>query len=271
MVVELAFEGFSNFESALRALMDKLDFKMEEPFKDVSKVLCIEPHPDDCVIALGGTIKKLVDGGIEVVYLLLTDGSMGTTDDGISRHELALTRLQEERESAKLLGVEKIITLDFVDTELPYDREARKDIVTIIRKERPEMVLMPDPWLPYESHPDHRRAGLLGIEAVGFSSLPNFNRTDLEAGLEPHTVSAVGLYYTHKPNYFVDISDVVELKLEAIKRHRSQFTDEIWELWEPYLRTISLYYGKLGGTKYAEGIRFVPGLFLHLCPFYDLI
>ena len=267
----MAFEGFSNFESALRALMDKLDFKMEEPFKDVSKVLCIEPHPDDCVIALGGTIKKLVDEGIEVVYLLLTDGSMGTTDDGISRHELALTRLQEERDSAKLLGVEKIITLDFVDTELPYDREARKEIVTIIRKEKPEMVLMPDPWLPYESHPDHRRAGLLGIEAVGFSSLPNFNRTDLEAGLEPHTVSAVGLYYTHKPNYFVDISDVVELKLEAIKRHRSQFTDEIWELWEPYLRTISLYYGKLGGTKYGEGIRFVPGLFLHLCPFYDLI
>jgi len=265
----VAFEEFEDFETALKALLDELDFKIDDPFKDVEKVLCIEPHPDDCVIGLGGTIKKLTSAGIEVIYLLLTDGSMGTTDDGISNHELALTRLREEKESAEMLGVDKIITLDFVDTELPYDREARKEIVTVIRKEKPEMVLMPDPWLPYESHPDHRRAGLLGIEAVSFSGLPNFNRTDLVAGLESHSVSAVGFYYTHKPNYFVDITDLMDLKLEAIRKHKSQFTDEIWELWEPYLRTIALYYGKLGGTKYAEGIRFVPGLFLHLCPFYN--
>ncbi|WP_457751025.1 PIG-L deacetylase family protein [Thermococcus sp.] len=265
----MAFEEFEDFETALKALLDELDFKIDDPFKDVEKVLCIEPHPDDCVIGLGGTIKKLTSAGIEVIYLLLTDGSMGTTDDGISNHELALTRLKEEKESAEMLGVDKIITLDFVDTELPYDREARKEIVTVIRKEKPEMVLMPDPWLPYESHPDHRRTGLLGIEAVSFSGLPNFNQTDLVAGLEPHSVSAIGFYYTHKPNYFVDITDLMDLKLEAIQKHKSQFTDEIWELWEPYLRTIALYYGKLGGTKYAEGIRFVPGLFLHLCPFYN--
>ncbi|MCD6372789.1 MAG: PIG-L family deacetylase [Thermococcus sp.] len=267
MVMKLAFEEFDSFEAALEALKDKLDFKIDDPFKDVNKVLCIEPHPDDCVIALGGTIKKLVDDGIEVVYLLLTDGSMGTTDESISRHELALTRLEEEKESAKLLGVKKIITLDFADTELPHDRETRKEIVTVIRKEKPEMVFMPDPWLPYESHPDHRRAGFLGIEAASFSGLPNFNRTDLVAGLEPHSVSAVGFYYTHRPNYFVDITDVMGLKLEAIRRHRSQFTDDIWELWEPYLRTMAMYYGKLCGKKYAEGIRFIPGLFLHICPF----
>ncbi len=269
--MRLAFEEFDRFEDAFEALLEKLDFKVTDPFRDVKKVLCIEPHPDDCVIALGGTIKKLADSGIDVVYLLLTDGSMGTTDESVLRHELALTRLIEERKSSELLGVKKVLTLDFGDTELPYDREARKEIVSLIRKEKPEMVLMPDPWMPYESHPDHRRAGFLGIEAVSFSGLPNFNRTDLMIGLEPHSVSAVGFYYTHRPNYFVDITDVMELKLKAVKIHESQFTEEIWELWEPYLRTIALYYGKLGGMKYAEGIRFVPGIFLHICPFHDVI
>lgn len=267
----MGFETFERFDDALPALMDELDFKISEPFKDVEKVLCIEPHPDDCVIGLGGTIKKLTDSGVEVVYLLLTDGSMGTTDDGISRHELALTRLEEEKKSAEILGVKKIHALDFGDTELPYTREVRKEIVTVIRKEKPDMVLMPDPWLPYEGHPDHRRAGFLGIEAVSFSGLPNFNRTDLIAGLEPHSVSAVGFYYTHKPNYFVDITSVMETKLRAVRAHKSQFPDDIWELWEPYLRTIALYYGKMSGYKYAEGIRFIPGLFLHICPFAELI
>ncbi|ASJ03390.1 diacetylchitobiose deacetylase [Thermococcus profundus] len=267
----MAFEEFETFDEAFSALLDKLDFKINEPFKDVQKVLCIEPHPDDCAIGLGGTIKRLTDSGIEVVYLLLTDGSMGTTDETVSRHELALTRLEEERKSAEILGVKKIHSLDFGDTELPYTREVRKEIVTVIRKEKPEMVLMPDPWLPYEGHLDHRHAGLLGLEAVSFSGLPNFSRSDSIAGLEPHSLPAVGFYYTHKPNYFVDITDVMETKLEAVRVHRSQFTEDVWELWEPYLRTIALYYGKMSGHKYAEGIRFIPGLFLHICPFAELI
>ncbi|BAD85953.1 N-acetylchitobiose deacetylase [Thermococcus kodakarensis KOD1] len=267
----MVFEEFNNFDEAFSALLSKLDFKINEPFNDVKKVLCIEPHPDDCAIGLGGTIKKLTDSGIDVVYLLLTDGSMGTTDGEVSGHELALRRLEEEKRSAEILGVKKIHALDFGDTELPYTREVRKEIVTVIRKERPGIVLMPDPWLPYEGHPDHRHAGFLGIEAVSFAGLPNFNRSDLIAGLDPHSIQAVGFYYTHKPNYFVDISDVMEVKLRAVRTHESQFPEDVWELWEPYLRTIALYYGKMSGHRYAEGIRFVPGIFLHICPFAHVI
>lgn len=267
----MAFEEYDDFDEAFSKLLELLEFDLSDPFKDVEKVLCVEPHPDDCVIGLGGTIRKLTEGGIEVIYLLLTDGSMGTTDEGISNHELALIRMREEEESARLLGVDRIIQLGYRDTELPYSLEARKAIIEVIRAEKPDMVLLPDPWLPYESHPDHVAAGKLTLEAIAFSPLPNVARQDLHAGLKPHQVERIGFYYTARPNYFVDITDVMELKLRAVRVHRSQFTDEVWEKWEPFLRTIALYYGKMGGVKYAEGLRFMPGLFLHITPFSELV
>ncbi|NJE31125.1 PIG-L family deacetylase [Thermococcus sp. 18S1] len=265
------FENIDSFDEAFEKLLEELEFDLSNPFEDVKKVLCIEPHPDDCAIGLGGTIKKLTDAGIEVVYLCMTDGSMGTLDDDLSSHELALIRRREEEESAKILGVEKIIWMGYRDTELPYTREVRKDLVKVIRAEKPDAVLAPDPWLPYEAHPDHRRTGFLALDAVAFSQLPNFGSTDLAAGLKPHQVEVFGFYYTAKPNYFVEVTSVMELKLRAIRAHRSQFTDDVWEKWEPFLRTVALYYGKKAGVKYAEGLRFMPGMFLHITPFAELI
>ncbi|RLF92264.1 PIG-L family deacetylase [Thermococci archaeon] len=266
------FEEINDFETAFRKLLDDvLDFDIQNPLKDVKKVLCIEPHPDDCAIGMGGTIKRLADRGVEVIYLCMTDGYMGTTDETMTGHELAQIRRKEEEESAKILGVKKIYWLNYRDTELPYTREVRKDIVRIIRKEKPDGVFLPDPWLPYEAHPDHRTTGFLALDAVAFSQLPNFSNIDLDMGLRPHSVSFVALYYTHKPNYFVDITDIMDLKLKAIRVHRSQFPEDIWEIWEPFLRTVALYYGQKAGVKYAEGFRIMPSLFYHITPFAELI
>ncbi|WP_099209471.1 PIG-L deacetylase family protein [Thermococcus henrietii] len=266
------FEDVNDFETAFRRLLDEvLEFDLSNPFDEVDKILCIEPHPDDCVIGMGGTIRKLTEAGKEVVYLCLTDGSMGTTDENVSAHELALIRKREEEDSAGMLGVNKIIWLGYRDTELPYTVEARNQIIKVIRREKPDAVLAPDPWLPYEAHPDHVTAGRLALEAVSFSPLPNVIPSDVQLGIKPYQVEVFGFYYTAKPNYFVDITDVMELKLKAVRAHKSQFTDDIWEQWEPFLRTVALYYGKKAGTKYAEGLRFMPGLFLHITPFAELI
>ena len=266
------FEEITDFDEALRKLLEEvLEFDLSNPFSEVEKVLCIEPHPDDCVIGMGGTIRRLTGMGKEVIYLCLTDGSMGTDDDGTAAEELALVRRREETESAKLLGVDKVLWLDYRDTELPYSPEVRKEIIRVIRAEKPDAVLAPDPWLPHEAHPDHVTAGRLAIEAVSFSPLPNVGRSDRYLGLKPHQVDLFGFYYTAKPNYFVDVTDVMELKLRAIRAHKSQFTDDVWEKWEPFLRTVALYYGKKVGVKYAEGLRFMPGLFLHITPFVELI
>ena len=267
-MVTTKFAEVDSFDEALKTLMEEtLEFNVNDPMKleELNKVLCIEPHPDDCVIGMGGTIKKLTDMGIEVEYLCMTDGSMGTTEatEELSPHELAIVRRKEEEESARMLGVERIIWLDYTDMHLPYSIEVRNKIIEVIRREKPDVVALPDPWLPYESHPDHRNTGFVGLDAVAAASLPNV----LEVGPAPHSVVAVAFYYTHKPTYFVDIGDVMELKLKAIRVHKSQFPDSIWQQWEPFLRTVALYYGKKMGVKYAEGLRILPGLFLHITPF----
>jgi len=128
------FEDVNDFETAFRRLLDEvLEFELSNPFDEVDKILCIEPHPDDCVIGMGGTIRKLTEAGKDVIYLCLTDGSMGTTDENVSAHELALIRKHEEEESAGMLGVDKIIWLDYKDTELPYTIETRNQIIKVLR------------------------------------------------------------------------------------------------------------------------------------------
>ncbi len=264
----MKFREIDSFERALHVLLeDVLEFKKDDPMKldEVKRVLCIEPHPDDCVIGMGGTIKRLTEQGIEVEYLCMTDGSMGTTEEteNLTPHELATMRMKEEEESAKMLGVRKILWLGYKDMHLPYSIEARNRVIEVVREEKPDVVTIPDPWLPYESHPDHRNTGFLALDAVAAASLKNV----LNPGPAPHSVSAIAFYYTHKPNYFVDITDLMELKLKAIRTHRSQFPDSIWEEWEPFLRTVALYYGRKAGVKYAEGLRVIPALFLHITPF----
>jgi len=205
--------------------------------------------------------------GKEIVYLTLTDGAMGTRDLSSSPRELAKTRKREQEKAAKVIGVKKLIWFDYRDTELPYSPEVRNRIIGIIRDEKPDIVLAPDPWLLYEAHPDHRNAGLLALEAVFFAPFPHINP---EKGLTPHEVPLVGLYYTAKPNYIEDVTDVFDIKLKALKEHRSQFGNN-WHQWELYIRTVGMFYGKKIGVMYGEGIKVLPKLLLHVTPFAEVI
>lgn len=265
-------EFFKNLdEKNLKDLIKKiLGIDIEKPFENVKKILCIQPHPDDCEIALGGTLAKLSLENKEIIYLTLTYGSLGTNDPNIKPRELAKIRKEEQEKAAKIIGVKKLLWLNYKDTELPYSPNVRNKIISIIREEKPDIVLAPDAWLPYEVHPDHRHAGLLATEAVFFSSLPNINRIDLEKGFEPHEVPLIGLYYTSKPNFIIDISDTFNIKLSALKEHKSQFQNN-WELLILYLKGISVFYGKKINANLAEAIKIIPRILLHIVPLIEII
>ena len=258
-------------EKNLKFLINKIiGIDIEKPFENVKKILCIQPHPDDCEIAIGGILAKLSLEKKEIIYLTLTDGCFGTNDPSIKPEQLAKIRKEEQEKAAKIIGVKKLIWLNYKDTELPYSPDVRNKIISIIREEKPDIVLAPDAWLPYEVHPDHRYTGLLAIEAVFFSSLPNINRIDLEKGLETHEVPLIGLYYTSKPNYIVDISDTFNIKLNALKEHKSQFQDN-WELLILYLQGISAFYGKKINANFAEALKIIPKILLHIIPIVEII
>ena len=144
------------------------------------------------------------------------------------------------------------------------------DLVRIYRLVKPDIVLSPDPSLPYEAHLDHIIVGKAASSAAIFSGMPLFNKVDQASGLEPHRVKYVGYYYTSKPNYYVDITSVIDRKLEALKKHESQFGDT-WNYIETFIRILSFIYGRKIGAEYGEAIKLVPTFLLHAIPFTEHI
>ena len=258
-------------EEAIRVLVKKYiapDF--DQAFENATRILCVSPHPDDCEVGAGGLIAKYAAVGKEIYYLVMTDGSRGTSRKGISRGELASIRRREQEEAAKLLGVRKVYWLDYPDGELPYNKEVVSRLVTYYRLLKPDIVLAPDPSLPYEAHPDHINTGKAASTAMIYVSLPLFNTHDLDAGLESHRVRYIAYYYTNRPNTFIDITGYMEKKLQALNMHKSQFS-ETWEQIKALVVLMAYLYGKKIGVEYADAVKLVPSFLLHVVPFTEQV
>ncbi|MEM1516407.1 MAG: PIG-L deacetylase family protein [Thermofilum sp.] len=250
---------------ALRRITKEIFESLDDPFKGCRRVLCIQPHPDDCEYGAGATLAELADAGVEITYLTLTDGSKGTLDPSMDPRVLAQIRRLEQERAAKVVGVKKLLWLDYLDGELPYSAEVRSKLIEAIRAEKPDVVFAPDPYLLYEAHPDHRVGGLLALEAAMFSPLPLFSR-----GSQPHEVRAVVLYYTARPNLLKPVDRTFERKLQALKMHESQFSSS-WNLFELYLRVVAAAYGAQAGSEYAEAFRVLPTSLLHATALSELV
>jgi len=247
-----------DYDEARRVLLEEMRSEVEGVFDRVRRVMCVQPHPDDTDVAAGGTVAKLAARGVEVVYVTLTDGRLGTSDPRVRPEELAEERRREQEEAAKILGVKELVWLGVRDGELQPTLELRWKLVELIRKFKPDLVVAPDPWLSYEAHPDHRHTGILASEAVLFAPLPHAAPRE---GLQPHTVRYVAYYWTRKPNVFVDVSGYVEVKLRAIRAHRTQFggAPAIEDVLKAYMRLV----GKRVGATYAEAFKVLTPFHLH--------
>ena len=117
-------------------------------------------------------VATLAGQGAEVTYAMVTDGSMGGFDPGVSEEQVAAVRRNEQSEAAKTLGVQHIEWLGFQDTRVPLPEVVRQPLISLIRKVQPDFVISLDPWLPYEAHPDHRRSAMAVVEACLFAPLP---------------------------------------------------------------------------------------------------
>ena len=261
----MSYEEILGLANMIKSYLKQYGFDLDKAVDIVNRILCIAPHPDDCEVGVGGLLAKASDRGAETYMLVLTDGSMGTSKPGITRGQLAVKRRKEQEEAAKVLGVKKVYWLDYQDGFLPYTDEARLRIAAIIRKVKPDLVLAPDPWMMYESHPDHRRAGLLASEAFLYSGFPLYAP---ETG-DPWRAMYIGYYYTSRPNVYVDITGYLEKKLEALKKHESQL-----EGLEPLLKLLVVYAeqaGKKIGVKYAEPLKILPRILVHAVPLAEII
>jgi LmbE family N-acetylglucosaminyl deacetylase len=186
-------------------------------------LLVISPHPDDCEFGIAGTVAKLTKEGKDVVYVICTNGDKGTDDRSLTPKKLTAIRVKEELAAAKLLGVRETVFLKYPDQGLEDCHEFRRDLTRVIRQYRPYIVATSDPYRKYTSHRDHRITGTVVMDAVFLYSRNHPAYPELlQEGLEPHKVREMWFWGSDDPNFKTDITDTIDIKLEALKCHKSQ-------------------------------------------------
>jgi LmbE family N-acetylglucosaminyl deacetylase len=221
------------------------------------RVLAIGAHADDIDVMAGGTMATWASVGARVEYVVLTDGSKGTSDRGMTSEELIETRRNEQREAAMLIGVKGCHFLNYEDGQLEVTMAVKRDIVRLIRKIRPDTVVTLDPTFVYSSslgmlnHPDHRAAGQATLDAIYPLARDHLSFPELlEEKLEPHKVTHLLLTNPETHNFLVDICDSFEAKLTMLEQHASQFSDQ--QQLRAWLTKTARQHGEELGCKYAE-------------------
>lgn len=222
--------------------------------KNCKRVLFVGPHPDDIEIGAGSTVKKLVDQGAEVHFLITTDGGSGSRDPNTAPLDLAALRKKEAIEAANFLGVKSVEVLAFPDGGV-YDLE---DMITeVVRKiitVCPDTVFGPDPLLPNETHPDHLKTAEAVRRAIPISQFPiSVSRRGITGkAILPQNINLF-YYFTHRPNLFIGITESqFSAQIEAIRYHNSQI-DESFIGIQMYLDYKARTYGEKVKSEYGAG------------------
>jgi LmbE family N-acetylglucosaminyl deacetylase len=197
---------------------------------EVQRALCVMAHPDDVDFGSAGTVAAWVKQGIEVSYCLITDGDAGGFDPDVPRVEIAGIRRAEQTAAAEEVGVTDLTFLGYPDGRLVASLDLRRDLSRVIRQKRPDRVLCQSPERNYSrifaSHPDHLAAGEATLCAVYPDARNPFTFIELmDEGHEPWTVREVWMGAFSNPNRFVDITDTIEMKIAALRRHVSQLPE----------------------------------------------
>lgn len=231
--------------------------KLEESTTTPKRVLVIAAHPDDIEFGVSGSVARWVKEGALVTYCIVTDGAAGSNDPDADLQELARVRQAEQCEAAEKVGVGDVRFLGHADGTLQPTIDLRRDLTRVIRQVKPDRVICQDPTTvfvetDYLNHPDHRAAGEASIYAIFPSSetRPIFPEL-LTEGHEPHHVVELFLNLTTQPNTFVNITDTIDQKIEALMCHKSQLGEEVRQ----EVRDWSAELGKQVGCDYVERFR----------------
>jgi len=220
----------------------------------IERVLVVTAHPDDAEFGAGGTVARLAKEGRQVAYCIVTNGNKGTSDRSMTPERLALIREEEQRNAARVLGVETVEFLGFDDGELEDTRASRMAVCAAVRRHRPDLIITQNPHRTrnlFASHRDHRITGGIVLDVVYPLARDHLAFPELLAqGLEPHRVREVHLMAWDDPDLAVDITDTLDLKLRALACHASQIRD--MEAVGRRVRDRAAQLGRPHGHAYAE-------------------
>ena len=215
-------------------------------------VLAIGCHPDDLEIACSGTLARLAKEGHNVYMVHVANGDMGHAI--IMPPELRDMREQEAIKAGLMVGAKKVYNVDIGDCVLGRDfQEGLRRLVGVIREVQPDFIITHN---PEDYMQDHVEVSKMVFEASFTASVPHMFPEF------PNAAAVVPIYYMDtlaghgfEPELYVDITDEIDLKLEALKCHESQIK---WMLhhdhidFVDFVRTCSKFRGLQCGVPYAE-------------------
>lgn len=221
-------------------------------------ILAIGVHPDDVELGCSGSVMAAVAQGKKVGILDLTRGELGTrgTPEG---------RIKESLDAARILGVEVREHLQMADGFFQNDEQHQRQIIPILRKYQPDIVLAN---AIDDRHPDHGRASRLILEACFYSGLRMIVTHDEEGNVQEAWRPKHVFHYIQdryiKPDFIVDISDFMDRKIEAIRAFKSQFFVPAYNSDEPqsyistpefldFIEARAKEFGHAIGVKFGEG------------------
>lgn len=221
-----------------------------------ARAVAIYAHPDDADVSCGGTLARWAGGGAEVHVVVVARGDKGSSEPSADRDELAVQRAGEVAAAAEALGLAGHHLLGYDDGDIENTAELRSRLVEVIRRLRPDAVVAPDPTAvffgeSYVNHRDHREVGWAVLDAVAPAAANPHYFPDAGA---PHAVGCVYLSGTLEPDVWVDITDTVDAKAEALLRHKTQI-GEPGEWLRGVVRERAEEAGRSAGVRFAEGFR----------------
>ena len=218
-------------------------------------ILAIGAHPDDIELSCSGTIAKEIDRGKKVGILDLTLGELGTRGT-------AEIRAREAEDAASILGVEFRKNLEFSDAFFVNNTSHQLEVIKIIRKYKPEIILCN---AVDDRHIDHSKGAKLVSDACflsGLRKIETIHNKNKQNAWRPKHVFHYIQWKNLTPDFVVDISDYMDVKMKSVKAYSSQFFDESSK--EPitpistsnFLDSINYRardLGRLIGVEHAEG------------------
>jgi LmbE family N-acetylglucosaminyl deacetylase len=230
------------------------------------RALAIVAHPDDLEYGAASAVARWTDQGKDVRYVLASRGEAGIADRPPT--EVGPLRVDEQRASAAVVGVEVVEFLDHPDGTIVADLALRRDLARAIRRHRPEVVVSINfrdswgeggPW----NHADHRAVGVATIDAARDAANRWVFPELLDEGLEPWGgVRFLAANASSRPTHAVDTTDTLDRGIESLLCHATYLAalDPGTPGHDPasFLRRAAAEAGPLLGVRYATTFEVVP-------------
>lgn len=204
------------------------------------KILAIGAHLDDIELACGGTIARAIASGHNVSMVVLSNSSYTFYNGKVMRTKK--NAKSEGKKAAQMLGVTDFEVWNFPTKDIPYDSRVVEKLDKKINTLKPDIIFTH--W-PFDTHKSHQNTGLSSIAAARYH-----NSILMYEPITPAGRSYVGF----RPQVYIDISDYIDQKIDALRAHKTEYK-KYGDRWLEGVTARAKYRGFEIGRSYAEAFE----------------